>query len=119
MVIFKISSGILHLFAVIVTGVDLLLFFCAHSCPTLAGLMDYSLPGSSVHGIFRARILEWGSIIYSKWGITPTQGSNPFLLQLLHWQVDFLPLAPPGKPIADLLLAILVFDFFMCFRILI
>ena len=32
----------------------------AQSCPTLSVLMDYSLPGSSVHGIFQARVLEWG-----------------------------------------------------------
>ena len=31
-------------------------------------------------------------------GIFPTQGSNPGLLYLLHWQADSLPLAPPGKP---------------------
>ena len=31
-------------------------------------------------------------------GILPTQGSNLHLLHLLHWQVDSLPLAPPGKP---------------------
>ena len=33
-------------------------------------------------------------------GIFPTQGSNPRLLHLLHWQADSLPLAPPGKLIA-------------------
>ena len=32
------------------------------------------------------------------YGISPTQGSNPHLLGLLHWQVGSLPLAPPGKP---------------------
>ena len=32
-------------------------------------------------------------------GIFPTQGSNPDLLPLLHWQADSLPLAPPGKPL--------------------
>ena len=32
-------------------------------------------------------------------GIFLTQGSNPCLLRLLHWQAGFLPLAPPGKPI--------------------
>ena len=32
------------------------------SCPTLRDLMDYSLPGSSIHGIFQARVLEWGAI---------------------------------------------------------
>ena len=34
----------------------------AQSCPTLSDLMDCSLPGSSVHGIFQARVLEWGAI---------------------------------------------------------
>ena len=32
----------------------------AQSCPTLSDPMDCSLPGSSVHGIFQARVLEWG-----------------------------------------------------------
>ena len=32
------------------------------SCPTLSNPMDCSLPGSSVHGIFQARVLEWGAI---------------------------------------------------------
>ena len=31
----------------------------AQSCPTLSDLMDCSLPGSSIHGIFQARVLEW------------------------------------------------------------
>ena len=35
------------------------------SCPTLSDLMDCSLPGSSVHGIFQARVLEWGAIAFS------------------------------------------------------
>ena len=36
---------------------------CVHaqSCPALCGPMDYSLPGSSVHGILQARILEWAT----------------------------------------------------------
>ena len=33
----------------------------AQSCPTPSNLMDCSLPGSSVHGIFQARVLEWGA----------------------------------------------------------
>ena len=33
----------------------------AESCPTLSDPMDYSLPGSSIHGIFQARVLEWGA----------------------------------------------------------
>ena len=35
------------------------------SCPTRSDPMDHSLPGSSVHGIFQARILEWGAIAFS------------------------------------------------------
>ena len=34
------------------------------SCPTLHDPMDCSLPGSSIHGIFQARVLEWGAITY-------------------------------------------------------
>ena len=35
------------------------------SCLTLSNLMDCSLPGSSVHGIFQARVLEWGAVAFS------------------------------------------------------
>ena len=35
----------------------------AQSCLTLSNLMDCHLPGSSVHGIFQARVLEWGAIM--------------------------------------------------------
>ena len=37
----------------------------AQLCPTLSGPMDCSLPGSSVYGIFQARVLEWGTIAFS------------------------------------------------------
>ena len=37
----------------------------AQSCPTLSDPMDCSLPGSSLHGIFQARVLEWGAIAVS------------------------------------------------------
>ena len=36
------------------------------SCPTLCDPMDCSLPGSSVHGIFQARVLEWVAIAFSE-----------------------------------------------------
>ena len=36
------------------------------SCPTLSDPMDYRLPGSSVHGIFQARVLEWGAIAFKE-----------------------------------------------------
>ena len=56
--------------------------FCCEvtqSCLTLCDPMDHSLPGSSVHGIFQARLLEWAAISLLR-GIFPTQGSNPGLL---------------------------------------
>ena len=37
----------------------------AQSCPTLYNPMDCNLPGSSAHGIFQARVLEWGAIAFS------------------------------------------------------
>ena len=37
----------------------------AQSCPTLSDPMDCSFPGSSVHGVFQARVLEWGAIAFS------------------------------------------------------
>ena len=37
----------------------------AQSCLTLSNPMDYSLPGSSVHAIFQARVLEWSAIAFS------------------------------------------------------
>ena len=37
----------------------------AQSCPTPSDPMDCSLPGSSIHGIFQARVLEWGAIAFS------------------------------------------------------
>ena len=36
------------------------------SCPTLSDSMDCSVPGSSIHGTFQARVLEWGTIAFSE-----------------------------------------------------
>ena len=41
---------------------DAILTLCAQSCPPLCDPMDCSLPGSSVHGLFQARVLEWVAI---------------------------------------------------------
>ena len=38
----------------------------AQLCPTLSDPMDCSLSGSSIHGIFQARVLEWGAIAFSR-----------------------------------------------------
>ena len=54
--------------------------------------MDCTLPGSSVHGIFQARIQEWVTVPLP--GIFPIQGSNPCLLHRLYRQVGTLPLVP-------------------------
>ena len=45
----------------------------AQWCPTLSDPMDCSLPGSSVHGIFQARVLEWVVIAFSTDIVTKTQ----------------------------------------------
>ena len=42
----------------------------AQSCPTLSDPMDCSLPGSSIHGIFEARVLEWGAVAFSELGVS-------------------------------------------------
>ena len=67
------------------------------SCLTLCDAMGHGPPGSSVHGILQARILEWVAVSSSRRS-SLTQGSNPRLLHLLHWQVGSLPIVTPGKP---------------------
>ena len=47
------------------------------SCPTLRDPMDCSLPGSSIHGIFQARVLEWGAIAFSNMHTTICEIDNP------------------------------------------
>ena len=45
----------------------------AQSCPTLSNPMNCSLPGSSIHGIFQARLLEWGAIAFSRANAYPSK----------------------------------------------
>ena len=47
-----------------------------HSCLTLCNPMDCSLPGSSVHGIFQARVLEWIAISFSNAGKWKVKSEN-------------------------------------------
>ena len=70
----------------------------AQSCLTLWDAVNCDPPGSVVHGIILARILDWVAISYSR-GIFLTRGSNPCLLGFLHWQADSFPTESPGKPI--------------------
>ena len=56
----------------------------AQSCPTLSDPTDCSPPGSSVHGIFQARVLEWGAIAFSdpayKWHLKNISYANMCLI---------------------------------------
>ena len=72
----------------------------AQSCPTLCHPMDYSPPGSSVHGDSPGKNTGVGFYALLQ-GIFLTQGLNPHLLCLLHWQADSLPLVSPGKPLSS------------------
>ena len=67
------------------------------SCPALCDPMDHSPPGSSVHGDSPGNNtrVSFHALLQ---GVFLTQGSTPYLLSLLHWQVGSLPLGPPGKP---------------------
>ena len=83
------------------------------SCPTLCNPMDHSLPGSSAHGIFQARILEWVVISYSRGscrpGIKPATPASPalagrFLTTSATWEVlgiclsgEIFPLSPQSR----------------------
>ena len=64
-------------------------------CPALCNPMDRSLSGSSVHGIFQARIVECGLPIPSL-GNLPNPGIEPGSFAL---QGESLPSEPPAKPI--------------------
>ena len=58
----------------------------AQSCPTLSDPMDCSLPGSSIYGIFQARVLEWGVLtIY-------------LILAQCHFPWTWLPISPVFFP---------------------
>ena len=65
----------------------------AQLCLTLYNAMDCGLPGSSVHGISQARILELSTPHFLLPRIFLTQGLT---LHLLHWQLGSLPFEPQG-----------------------
>ena len=62
----------------------------AQSCPTLSNPVDCSLPGSSVHGIFQARVLEWGAIAFSyryeRWTIKKAEHRRITAFELWCWR---------------------------------
>ena len=66
----------------------------AQSCPTLSDPMDCSLPGSSIHGIFQARVLELGAIAFSDQLRLMTLNFNTIILY--HW-VNFFFFLPAAR----------------------
>ena len=100
----------------------------SQSCPTPSNPMNCSLPGSSVHGIFQARVLEWGAMAFSESSLVMSNSLlPPWTIQFMefsrpeYWsgwpfpspgdlpnpgteprspslQVDSLPAEPQGKP---------------------
>ena len=59
----------------------------AQSCPTLSDPMDCTLPGLSVHGIFQARVLEWGAIAFSDWPELPALYRRSLLVICFQYSV--------------------------------
>ena len=87
----------------------------AQSCPTLRDPMDCSLPGSSAHGIFQARVLEWDAIAFSV--VIYVLMFNVFSLrsrsQLLHLKW-FLSLSlKPNHHFIPLIVGIIICDYFL------
>ena len=61
----------------------------AQSCPTLCDPMDCSLPGSSVHGIFQVRVLEWVAISFSRGSPKSKTTHALFTWLIMHWSCDW------------------------------
>ena len=64
---------------------------CMLSCPTLCDPLDCSPPGSSIHGIFQARILEWVAISFSRGSSWPRDQTWVSCVSCINWQI-LLPL---------------------------
>ena len=69
----------------------------AQSCPTLCNPMDCTLPGSSVHGISQASLLEWVAISFSRGSSQPRDWTR-VSYKSLALQTDSLPLSYLGSP---------------------
>ena len=77
----------------------------AQSCPTLSDPMDCSLPGSSIHGIFQARVLERVAIASSDKTLAAATAAAAKLLQSCPTLCDPRDGSPPGSPIPGILQA--------------
>ena len=74
----------------------------AQSCPTLSHPMDCSLPSSSIHGIFQAKVLEWGAIAFSRahdfnCDIQWTVYMFIYIIKEIGWGNIFFPITHPRK----------------------
>ena len=79
----------------------------AQSCLTLSDPMDYSLPGSSVHGIFQATVLEWVTIAFSipSLAAAAAAAAAAKLLQSCPTLFDPIDGSPPGSAVPGILQA--------------
>ena len=91
--IIALSFSLLPLYIVCVCACTHLV---AQWCPTLCDLMDWSLPGSSVHGILQARVLEWVTVPSSRRSSPLRDRTQVSYVSCI--QVDSLPSEPFGKP---------------------
>ena len=83
----------------------------AQSCPTLSDPMNCSPPGSSIHGIFQARVLEWGAIAFS---ILSFYYLPQFLCIVWFGRLSYLSLLFPGTLYSDSY----IFPFLLCLLLL-
>ena len=88
----KKTAQCLHRFSTITMHAEML-----QSYLTLCDPTHCTLPGSSVHGILQARILEWVALPSSRGSSQPRDRTHIFHIHL-HWQAGSLPLALPAKP---------------------
>ena len=77
----------------------------AQSCPTLSNPMDCSLPGSSVHGIFQARVLEWGAIAFTDLMPAVAAAAAAKSLQSCPTLCNPIDGRPPGSAVPGILQA--------------
>ena len=70
------------------------------SCPTLSDPMDCSPLGSSIHGSFQARVLEWGAIAFCMFAAAAAKS-----LQSCLTLCDAIDGSPPGSPVPGILQA--------------
>ena len=77
----------------------------AQLCPTLSDPMDCSLPGSSVHGIFQARVLEWGAIAFSNGSLMT---GKMHIDRDLQWKLGEMHICIPSSEIPSIKIKFLI-----------